>query len=89
MLVSVLIAVTPGVLMEPLLLPALLYAAYKACPNALAVLFGLLVANGIQVLLAVSSHSAWYLWPSAAWFAWYFWIVRHPRSSMIPIFPVA
>ncbi len=65
-----------------ILLPSLLYAAYRARPSTLAVLFLLLAADGAQLLLLTSSQSAWYLWPSAAWLAWYLWAMRAGRSPI-------
>ena len=64
-----------------ILLPSLLYAAYRARRSALVVLFLLLFASGAQFLIGTSSQSAWYLWSSAGWFAWYVWTMRRDPNS--------
>lgn len=63
-----------------IVLPALMYAVYRARPRfVLAVIF-LVAAADAQFLLPVSWQSAWYLWPSVAWFAWYLCSMRHSRE---------
>ena len=65
-----------------ILLPSLLYAAYRVRPSALAVLFGLLAVAGVLLLHGTSAHSAWYVWSGPAWFAWYVWSMQLGPSSM-------
>ena len=65
-----------------ILLPSLLYAAYRARPSALAILFGLLAVAGVLLLHGTSAHSAWYVWSGPAWLAWYVWATRRCPSSM-------
>ena len=64
-----------------ILLPSILYAAYRAHHSDLAVLYLLLAAADAQMLLSMQPHSAWNLWPGVAWVAWYLWAMRHNRSS--------
>jgi hypothetical protein len=80
-LVSFLVAPYAWYFDAVILLPSLLYAAYRARPGALAVLFLLLAADGAQMLLLTPVQSAWYLWPGVAWAAWYLWAMRGSRSS--------
>ena len=64
-----------------ILLPSLLYAAYRSTPSALAVLFGLLAIAGVQLLHGTSALSAWYVWSGTAWLAWYVWTTQLGPSS--------
>ena len=64
-----------------ILLPSLLYAAYRSRPSALAVLFGLLAIAGVQLLHGTSAHSTWYVWSGTAWLAWYVWATQLGPSS--------
>ncbi len=64
-----------------ILLPSILYAAYRARHSDLAVLYLLLVAADAQMLLSMQPHSAWNLWPGVAWVSWYLWAMRGSRSS--------
>ena len=64
-----------------ILLPSLLYAAYRARPSALAVLFGLLAIAGLPLLLFTPTQSAWFVWSSPAWLAWYVWTIRRGPTS--------
>lgn len=83
-LVSFLLAPYAWAFDAVILLPALFFAAYRSRPGALAVLFVLLAADGVQLLLGVSSFSPWNLWPSVAWLAWYLWTLRL-GSSPAPV----
>ena len=85
MLVSVVVAPYAWYFDGTVLLPSILYAAYRARPSALAVLFGLLAVAGVQLLLNTKPHSAWYLLSSPAWLAWYLWSMRRsPSSTSLP-----
>jgi hypothetical protein len=66
-----------------ILLPSILYAAYRARRSDVAVLFLLLVATDAQMLLSMQPHSAWNLWPGVAWVSWYLWAMRNSRASGI------
>lgn len=83
MLVSVLVAPYAWFFDGAVLLPSLLYAAYRARRNALALLFGLLLLANIQLALGTPSHSAWYLWWSPAWLAWYLWSMHPSQNSAV------
>ena len=63
------------------LLPSILYAAYRARPSALAVLFGLLTVAEVQRQFLAPVTSAWYVFYSPAWLAWYVWSTRRSTSS--------
>ena len=63
------------------ILPSIFYAAYRARPTALVVLFGLLALAGVPLLFATPPHSAWFVWSSPAWLAWYVWTMRRGPNS--------
>jgi hypothetical protein len=82
MLVSVLVAPYAWFFDGAVLLPSLLYAAYRARRSALAVLFGLLAVAEVELLLGVRPQSVWYLWPSAAWLTWYLWSMHRSQTAL-------
>lgn len=89
-LVSVVVAPYAWFFDATVLLPSLYYAAYRARPAALTILFGLFAVGWIQLLLNMSSKSAWYLWPAVAWLAWYLWSMKSGRGSMnLPQMPLS
>ncbi|HET9087500.1 MAG TPA: glycosyltransferase 87 family protein [Acidobacteriaceae bacterium] len=61
-------------------LPSLLFGAYRVGTRALVVLLILVAGNDLQLLLLTPAHSAWYLWPGAAWLAWYLCSMRYSRD---------
>jgi len=63
-------------------LPSLLYAAYRARPRALAVLLLLLISAAVQILLTKKPSSAWNLWPGVAWPVWFIYSMRNARASV-------
>lgn len=66
---------------KSVLIPAVLYAAYRARPAAVAILCALLALDGIQVQVCTSAHSRWFIWPSAAWLIWYVYSTARSHTS--------
>ena len=78
MLVSVLAAPYCWVLDQSVVLPAVLYAAWRNPSRApLAVLGAILLALQLQPLFfSPGMNTMWYLWPAPVWLAWYVWSQR-------------
>lgn len=84
LLVSLLVAPYYWLTDEVILLPAMLQAIYVAAGNPQdRSLYWFAAIDGavlVEVLSGVQLDSALYVWPTAAWLAWYLWTVR-PKSA--------
>jgi hypothetical protein len=86
MLVSVLVAPYCWVLDQSILLPAILYGAFRTrSRSALAALGAIFLVLELQPLcFSAGLNSPWYLWVAPAWMAWYLF-ARGSTASTTPV----
>jgi uncharacterized protein len=89
MLVSVLVAPYSWLMDQAILIPALLHAAYLTRSRGLIATLALASA-AVEVGIFRGSpllHSAFYLWTSPAWLAWYLYAIRGTSTRMPATLP--
>jgi hypothetical protein len=89
MLVSLVVAPYCWIYDQSLALPALMYGAWRCSSRAaVAALAALFIVVQLQPFWAtIGLGSKWFLWPAAAWLAWYLVATRRKSAEPVAVLP--